>query len=98
MAWKATEATPEELAAELIRNLQREDSARLLIIGTQLPDGYRMRMTMRNPVEVAQILCEHALKTGETDEALQMAAHLIKIGTVAAVTINEEIKKRKAQN
>lgn len=100
MPWIKKDSTPEEVAAELKMNLEdsHEEEGRLLILGTKTPNGYVMRMSLKSPETVAGILYNHAIKTGELNEALKIAEHLVRIGVVAQQLIHKEVLKRKQQN
>lgn len=99
MAWKRKTSTPEEIGEEVKLNLQdKNENARILILGTETPDGYIMRMTLKNPEAIAGIIYNHAIKTGELDEALQMCESMVKIGVVAEKLIREKVLKSQQNN
>jgi len=104
MPWKYLKSTEADIAAELLANLQgdgqkgKDDNARLLIMGTETKSGYTMRMTLKHPEAIAGIIIQHALKTGEVAEAVEMCDALSRIAATAMKLIAEGVVKRKAQN
>ena|SRR5690606_29578528 len=99
MPWINKISTPQEIADEVKLNLEdKTDNARLLILGTETPKGYTMRMTLKNREAVAGVIYSHAVKTGELNEALAMCDALIRIGMVAKDLIQKEVLKRKQNN
>lgn len=99
MPWVQKESTPEQIAREVKMNIEdKNDNARLLILGTETPQGYTMRMTLKHPEAIAGIIYNHAIKTGEIDHALQMSMHLELIGKTAKKLIEDELGRRKKAN
>lgn len=104
MPWRYLKSTEADIAAELLDNLAgdgkegKADNARLLIMGTETSDGYRMRMTLKHPEAIAGIIVQHALKTGEIGAAFEMCEALAKIATTAALMIRDGIGRAKKDN
>jgi hypothetical protein len=99
MPWINKQSSPSQVANELKTNLEdKEDNARLLILGTQTEEGYIMRMTLKHPEAVAGIIYNHAVKTGEIKEALAMIEAMARIAGTAEKLIRQEVEKRRLNN
>jgi hypothetical protein len=99
MALRHKTSTPEEIAAEVVVNFSDDNkNARLIIIGTELPEGYTMRLGLKHPEAIAGIIYHHAIVMGGLQEAIQMTEALVRIGNTARVMIEKEVLKRQQNN
>lgn len=98
MPIKVYSSNPEQIAKEVETNMSREDSARIFILGTKMPDGYTMRLGLKHPEAIAGILYHHAIVMGNVNEAVAMAEELIRVGMTAKAMIKQEASKRAKQN
>lgn len=101
MTWQIFNTSEEVLVKELLTNIRDDASrkhCRLLITGTETPEGYAIRQTCHQPDAIAGIIATHAIRTGEVAEAVKMAQTLIRIGQTALKVMDDELRKKGMQN
>lgn len=98
MALEKFQSTYEELAAELIENLKNGENAIVLIMGTETPEGIRMRRFVHNPGKISGILTTQAISMAEFEEVNQTIFELRKIAAVAEQMIEKYLADKSAKN